>query len=92
MSQPSWRAQANPQDARPVDSSEERLRCKFCGTAGGSHRTSDGKCPALFGWGSMKPLPRWPNTVRDQVKAGALFDKRLTQYWAASKTWFKGEK
>lgn len=56
--------------------------CKHCGFAGRKHRTGDARCPA------GEAFPKWPTTVKDEVKAGALFDKRLAKYWAARATTF----
>jgi len=34
-------------------------------------------------------FPKWPK-LKDEAKAGALFDKRLAAFWKRSKSTFKG--
>lgn len=61
----------------------ERVICSNCGKRGEQHRGVDGKCPG------PGPEPKWPKTIRDEVKAGDLFDKRMARYWSQNKTYFR---
>lgn len=62
---------------------ELRGYCRHCGRKGSEHRGSDGLCPG------KGPEPKWPRTIRDEAKAGALFDKRMAKYWSKQTTTFE---
>lgn len=66
---------------------DTRVLCAICGAKGEWHRGSDGLCPPLTGktWGSAKPFPKWPKTIKDEAKARALYDKRVATYWKQSR-------
>ncbi len=53
----------------------ERAFCRACGERGERHRGSDGHCP---GRGRD---PRWPSSVKDEQRAGAIFDARMLRFW-----------
>jgi hypothetical protein len=79
----------NPEDTQPIPPEYERRLCRMCGAQGQHHRAIDGKCPSMASWGRPKPFPRWPPTIRDEAKAGRLYDTRLARYWARGRTWFR---
>lgn len=62
--------------------------CAICGATRENHLDNQ-KCPPFSQWGTIKPFPRWPKTIKDEAKAGALFDKRLNDYWTANDSFFK---
>lgn len=65
---------------------ELRAFCRRCGQIGEHHRASDGHCPG-------KGLhPKWPRSIRDEAKAGALYDKRMVKYWNERSTIFEAVK
>lgn len=64
----------------------ERL-CAYCGRkgtqhGGGSNPHRPYACPA------DGKAPTWPK-LKDEKKAGALFDKRLAKYWTQRTTAFR---
>ena len=66
----------------------ENHLCRNCGQKQGAHagmlnpHVPAGSCPS-------GEFPRWPSTIRDDVRAGKLFDKRVRKFWLASKTTFQ---
>lgn len=56
--------------------------CARCGETLGQHHCESAACPA-------GPFPKWPSSIKDEAKAGALWDKRIKAFWAKSKTTFK---
>lgn len=59
--------------------------CKHCGLRGGKHGGVNNPhrvrpCPA------SDADPKWPTTIKDQAKAGALYDKRLAKHWTKRTT------
>lgn len=57
--------------------------CRNCAAKYGAHRASDAACPP-----PRVAFPKWPSTIDDEAKAGALYDKRLAAYWKASESTF----
>ena len=79
-----WGRRSNPLDYRDWRTPGfERVLCGNCGKRGDQHRGYDGKCPG------PGPEPKWPSTIKDEARAGALYDKRMARYWAQRKTYFK---
>ena len=66
----------------------DAVRCKLCGTRFDEHRSEGALCPPTVSWGKLRPFPRWPR-LRDEARAGALFDRRLAAYWAKSRGTFR---
>lgn len=66
----------------PTVNLDTTVRCRHCGIRGNLHRGSDGRCPGA------ETEPRWPSTIRDEAKAGAVYDARLSAHWSARKTTF----
>lgn len=61
----------------------DHVRCRHCARRLGEHRAEpQHSCP-----GPGK-FPKWPSTVKDEEKAGALFDKRVRAYWSKRSTAF----
>ena len=59
-----------------------RHLCSNCLQKFEDHRTSDRKCPG-------KKEPKWPTTIKDEDRAGEVFDKRMEKFWSENKTYFK---
>jgi len=57
--------------------------CSHCGQPGMKHRSSDARCP-----GSTKE-PKWPTTIRDEKRAGEVFDTRLARHWSKRTTTYR---
>jgi len=61
--------------------------CNACGRKFGEHAAARnphcavGTCPS-------GDFPSWPK-MKDEAKAGALFDKRIAKFWTTSKTTFR---
>lgn len=70
-------------EPRTTHSLNTRVLCRHCGVVGTKHRARDGRCPATA------QEPRWPSTVKDEDKAGQLFDKRMARHWAKRSTVFE---
>lgn len=62
--------------------------CATCGGRKEEHLDRQ-KCPPFSQWGRVKPFPKWPKTIKDEAKAGALFDKRIKAYWTANDSFFR---
>jgi hypothetical protein len=60
----------------------EKHLCAVCNLSYDKHRTGDDRCPGA------SAFPKWPSTVHDEVRAGALFDKRVAKYWSQRLTFF----
>ncbi len=62
--------------------------CAACGEKFANHarwgnpHAVEGACPS-------GPFPKWPATIKDEHKAGILFDKRVAQFWRASPSTFQ---
>lgn len=66
---------------------EERDRdilCKHCGQPGRKHGSAQNPVRAFACPGSNEE-PKWPK-MKDDKKAGALYDKRLMAHWKRRKT------
>lgn len=66
----------------------ENHLCRNCSAKQGDHagpsnpHAAPGACPP-------GRFPRWPHTIRDEKRAGLLFDKRVAKFWQGSKTTFQ---
>jgi hypothetical protein len=70
-------------DRESYERVHEKHLCRHCGFSKQEHRASDLHCPATG------TFPKWPSTIRDEARAGKVFDQRLARHWAARKTKFK---
>lgn len=59
-----------------------------CGAKRGAHAGhSNPHCPPSAC--PSGPFPKWPTTIRDQGRAGRVFDRRVRKFWQASRTTFQ---
>jgi len=62
--------------------------CANCGQKRGAHagatnpHAKPGACPP-------GEFPAWPRTIRDEGRAGRVFDRRVRKFWEASESTFK---
>lgn len=69
---------------RPAVAYHDDHLCSNCGqkfshhAAHGNPYAAEGACP------SAREFPKWPSTIRDEAKAGRLFDERVERFWRAS--------
>jgi hypothetical protein len=61
-------------------------RCRVCGERFDNHATANNPvrpfgCPG-------KKFPTWPKSIRNEAKAGALYDKRIAKFWRERKSTF----
>jgi hypothetical protein len=68
--------------------STSRILCKHCGKPGTEHGMADNP-HRPFACPSDKPFPKWPTSIKDDEKAGALFDRRLAKHWTARITCYE---
>jgi hypothetical protein len=59
-------------------------RCRACGARLEQHVGIDYTPKPLACPPHGVKFPSWPSTVKDESKAGALFDKRVADYWQKS--------
>lgn len=57
--------------------------CANCNQRFGAHRWGDSRCPPCG------TFPEWPKAIRDEARAGLVFDRRVSEFWGASTTVFK---
>lgn len=62
-------------------------RCRYCGERFDNHAAPNNPirpegCP------KDGKFPTWPKSVRNEKKAGELYDKRIARFWRARKTTF----
>lgn len=63
--------------------------CQNCGTKYADHALSNNPYAPMDRCPRAKKGPSWPTSIRDEAKAGALFDVRLQRHWQARTTIFK---
>ena len=66
----------------------ERHLCRHCGMRLGMHGGKDNPfrpwaCPGA------KDFPRWPLTIKDETRAGQVYNKRLERFWTRRNTRFE---
>lgn len=61
--------------------------CKACGYKFEEHRGAplDGRAHACPSGAS----PKWPSSIKDETRAGEVYDARVSKFWAKTKTSFK---
>lgn len=66
---------------------EDSVRCKHCFNRYDNHACPENphapanRCPG-------RVEPKWPTTIKNEEKAGKLFDKRLAKFWNERSTTF----
>lgn len=58
-----------------------RCGAKFSAHAALANPIAPNGCPS-------GEFPRWPSSIKDDARAGRLFDKRVAAFWKASKSTF----
>lgn len=66
----------------------ESHRCANCGAKQGAH-AGPGNPHAVQGACPSGEFPKWPSTIRDEGRAGRVYDRRVKAFWRASKSTFK---
>lgn len=67
--------------------SDERILCRHCGQRLGIHGGSENPYAAPLAC-PVGEFPKWPTSVRDEQRAGRLFDQRVRKFWTRSRTTF----
>lgn len=73
---------------RTGPASHEDHLCAVCGAKRGAHsgpnnpHAPNGACPS-------GAFPKWPSTIRDEARAGMVFDRRVRTFWQASRSTFQ---
>lgn len=58
--------------------------CRRCNQKFEAHSCAGNPLAATGACPSAPAFPSWPRSVRDEAKAGAIYDKRVKAFWAAS--------
>ncbi len=68
---------------------DARTRCTHCGARKEQHGSAENPVRA-FACPGPGTEPRWPTTIKDERRAGEVFDRRLARFWSERSTTFQG--